>query len=102
ARPIARIGICGAYRRLDPEIRIKIEPVIEVSDNGAVQQADRPSACDGDECWNRIRHCSRGGEQVIERLIEREKIELDCHITRKSCIEISRVATHRRARNSGG
>ena len=44
ARPIARIGILDANRRLDPEIRIKVEPVIEVSDNGAVQQADRPAA----------------------------------------------------------
>ena len=44
---------------------------------------------------------SRGGEQVIERLIECEKIELDGNITRKSCIEISRVETCRRPRKSG-
>ena len=43
----------------------------------------------------------RGGEQVIERLIDGEKIKLDSHISRKSCTEISRVGTHRRARNSG-
>src|SRR5262249_23323096 len=30
-----------------------------------------------------------------------EKIKLDSHISRKSCTEISRVGTHRRARNSG-
>ena len=43
----------------------------------------------------------RGGEQVIERLIDGEKIKLDSYISRKSCTEISRVGTHRRARNSG-
>ena len=43
----------------------------------------------------------RGGEQVIERLIDGEKIKLDSHISRKSCTEISRVGTHRRARNGG-
>ena len=43
----------------------------------------------------------RGGEQVIERLIEGEKIELDSKISRKSCTEISRVETRRRPRNSG-
>ena len=47
------------------------------------------------------RICACGGEQVIERLIEGEKIELDSHISRKSCTEISRVDTRRRARNSG-
>ena len=50
------------------------------------------------EAWSPSR---RGGEQVIERLIDGEKIELGSHISRKSCTEISRVGTHRRARNSG-
>src|SRR6516165_6215961 len=103
---MARIGILDANRRLYPEIRIKVEPVIEVADNGAVQQADRPGACKGDEWWNAKlrggeRICACGGEQVIERLIDGEKIKLGSHISRKSCIEISRVGTHRRARNSG-
>ena len=50
--------------------------------------------------WRRT-YMRRGGEQVIERLIEGEKIKLDSQISRKSCTEISRVETHRRPRNSG-